>query len=90
MRTADRAEHLDEHVQPANRRERVREQRDRHVAAGEPLAQAPRADDDGKQQRRPEHLGEEAAGQVVHRVQRADSSIRDRCSCASLGVSSGS
>ena len=50
MRATEGAEHLDQHIQPADRGQRIGQQGQCRVATGEALRHDPGADDDGQQQ----------------------------------------
>jgi len=61
VRTGDAAEHQNQHDEAAAGCDRVHEQRDGRVAAGQPVAHDGGADDDGQQQGGAESFGDEAA-----------------------------
>jgi hypothetical protein len=89
VRAADRAEHLDQEVQAAGRRQRVGQQRDRDVAAGQPLGHDAGADHDREQQGGGQRFREQLArGRELHGQRAAMAASADRSS-ASPSVCSG-
>ena len=88
MRSADRAEHLDQDVEAADGGQRVGKQRDRHVAVGQALAHDARADHDGQQERGADCLGKKLARKVDH-GQLFTMAVSAACKSASVIVSNG-
>ena len=64
MRAADRPEHFDQDVEPADGRERIREQRDRRVAERQAFGHHAGTDHDRQQQRRAERFGKQLTRQA--------------------------
>ncbi len=64
MGSGERTEHRDEYDETRACRERVAEQGDREVPAGEPLAHDAGADHDGEQQGSPQRLRNQTARQI--------------------------